>query len=176
MKASVHILAALALALLLPAAADAQNRITRPTSPKAQPQRTERPKPALAPQQNRVNNENPSELYAKGEQLLSQGKQTEARTYFRKAAEQGHAEAASQLGDLYYEGNGVPKNFAEALKWYRIAADKGYAYAQYSLGFMYEHAQGGTENIYEAVNWYRKAAGQGDESAKKALDKLGYSE
>ena len=34
-------------------------------------------------------------------------------------------------------GEGVPKNDAEAVTWYRKAAEQGYANAQFNLGYMY---------------------------------------
>ena len=44
-------------------------------------------------------------------------------------AKQGEARAQSGLALLYYEGDGVPKNFKEeAARWNRLAADQGFAY------------------------------------------------
>ncbi|MBQ7216764.1 MAG: SEL1-like repeat protein [Synergistaceae bacterium] len=44
-----------------------------------------------------------------------------------KSAEQG------QLGNMYYDGEGVEQNLAEAVKWFRKAAQQGSAYAQNKL-------------------------------------------
>ena len=52
----------------------------------------------------------------------------------------GYADAQSNLGIMYDNGNGVPENDAEAVKWYRKAADQGNAKAQYNLGVMYAMA------------------------------------
>ena len=49
----------------------------------------------------------------------------EALKWYRKATEQGLAEAQSNLGMMYYHGEGVPKDMAEATKWYRKAAEQG---------------------------------------------------
>jgi hypothetical protein len=87
----------------------------------------------------------------------------------RRAAEQGHAEAQSQLGWCYYSGQGVPQDYVEAVKWYRKAAEQGDANAQRSLGSCYENGQGVPKWCAEAVNWYRKAADQGDQSAQFSL-------
>ena len=59
------------------------------------------------------------------------------------------------------------------MEYYRIGADKGNAYAQYSLGYCYEQGQGVKSNRYRAIDWYKKAAAQGNESAEKALKKMG---
>jgi TPR repeat protein len=49
----------------------------------------------------------------------------EAVKWYRRAAEQGYAEAQDRLGVCYYLGIGVPKDFAEAYKWFILASDKG---------------------------------------------------
>ena len=38
--------------------------------------------------------------------------------------------AQYNLGVLYGEGKGVPKNYQESIKWYRLSADQGNAEAQ----------------------------------------------
>jgi uncharacterized protein len=59
---------------------------------------------------------------------------------------------------MYFNGQGVRQNYAEAVKWYRKAAEQGYAWAQYNLGFMYFHGQGVPQDYAEAAKWGRKAA------------------
>ena len=49
----------------------------------------------------------------------------EAVKWFRKAADQGHADAQCFLGLLYYEGEGMAQNKVEAVKWLRKAASQG---------------------------------------------------
>ncbi len=53
----------------------------------------------------------------------------EAVKWFRKAAEQGHAQAQNDLGCSYYHGNGVPKNRKKAIEWWKKAAAQGYEIA-----------------------------------------------
>lgn len=43
----------------------------------------------------------------------------------RPLAAKGEAWAQSRLGYAYQDGQGVPKNDAEAVKWYRLAAAQG---------------------------------------------------
>ena len=45
--------------------------------------------------------------------------------WIRKAATQGDAEAQHNLGAMYANGKGVPKDFAKALKWFQLAAEQG---------------------------------------------------
>jgi len=48
----------------------------------------------------------------------------------RPLAEQGDAVAQNYLGVMYYNGQGVPQNYAEAVRLYRLAAEQGIADAQ----------------------------------------------
>ena len=85
----------------------------------------------------------------------------EAVKWYRKAAEQGDAEAQFYLGLCYSNGDGVAKDLKEAAKWWRKAAEQGEAAAQYNLGVCYSNGNGVAKNYQEAVKWYRKAAEQG---------------
>ena len=87
----------------------------------------------------------------------------------RSAAEQGDASAQFNLGLKYYNGEGVPQDYQEAVKWYRLAAEQGDASAQGSLGAMYYIGEGVPKDDVEAVYWLRLAAGQGHASAQGAL-------
>ena len=78
-----------------------------------------------------------------------------------QVAKQGNAKAQYNLGGMYYNGQGVRKDYAQAVQWYRKAAEQGNAKAQYNLGVMYEKGQGVRKDYVEAVRWYRKAAEQG---------------
>ena len=62
----------------------------------------------------------------------------EAAKWYRKAAEQGHSEAQYQLGECYYCGHGVDKDYNEAVKWFRKAAEQGNSDAQYTLDMLGE--------------------------------------
>lgn len=79
--------------------------------------------------------------------------EAEAVTWFRKAAEQNHAEAQYNLGWRYAEGRGVPKDEVEAVKWYRRAAEQNHADAQAHLSLCCYHGIGATKNLFEAYKW-----------------------
>lgn len=70
-----------------------------------------------------------------------------------KLAEKGDANAQTNLGYMYDNGEGVPENDAVAVKWYRKAADQGYADAQFNLGGMYDDGEGVPENSIRAYVW-----------------------
>jgi len=70
---------------------------------------------------------------------------------------------------MYYQGKGVPQDYAEAVRRYRKAADQGHAWAQDGIGYMYSQGKGVPQDYAEAARWYRKAADQGDTRAQRIL-------
>jgi TPR repeat protein len=72
-------------------------------------------------------------------------------------------------GLRYRNGDGVPRDFAEALRWFGKAAERGLDAAQYELGLMHERGQGVSKNDFDAVAWFRKAAEQGHARAQAKL-------
>ena len=52
---------------------------------------------------------------------------------YRKAAEQGDANAQYNLGVCYEKGEGVKKDLSQAVQWYRKAAEQGMPGAQSKL-------------------------------------------
>ncbi len=81
----------------------------------------------------------------------------------------GDPAAQFNLGVMYAQGRGVPRDDAEAVRWYRLAADQGFAEAQYILGAMYVAGRGVPQDDAGAVRWYRSAADQGVAEAQGAL-------
>ena len=73
------------------------------------------------------------------------------------------------LGYKYKTGDGMPKDFQQAVYWYRKAAEQGYAPAQNNLGYAYQHGEGVSKDVQQAVYWYRKSAEQGNVSGQYNL-------
>jgi TPR repeat protein len=84
-------------------------------------------------------------------------------------ADQGDAQAQFNLALMYYEGEGVPQDYAEAIKWFRKGAEQGLAAAQYNLALMYYEGEGVPQDYAEAIKWFRKAAEQGLAAAQFTL-------
>ncbi|WP_414933033.1 tetratricopeptide repeat protein [Vibrio europaeus] len=118
-----------------------------------------------------------------------------AEKIFHKLADDGNAEAQTQLAFMYIEGKGHGRDPDLALKWLRKAADSGYAEAQYRLAGLYYHAvkkspeskifagivtmntHARSRNIVEhsdseAEKWYKKAALQGHLDAQHSLGEV----
>ena len=93
----------------------------------------------------------------------------EAVGWWRKAAEQGYAEAQMWMSVAYFMGWGVPEDEAEGVAWLRKAAKRGHAPAQFSLGQLYELGNLLREDLFFAVYWFDQAAAQGH---AEAIEKL----
>ena len=73
---------------------------------------------------------------------------------------------------MYQHGQGVPKDYVQAVKWYRLAADQGDARAQFNLGAMYDVGEGVPKDDAQAVKWFRLAADQANAWAQFNLGSL----
>ena len=74
--------------------------------------------------------------------------------WYTRAAEQGHADAQTSLGIMYYDGLGVSRNYAEAAKWFQLAAEQGHALAQNNLGVMYALGNGVLRDFLQIHMWF----------------------
>ena len=94
--------------------------------------------------------------------------------HYMLAYEKGYLSQSNEnrMGYMYQYGQGVEKDYSEAVKWYKKAADQGYAGAQCNLGVMYENGYGVEKDYSEAAKWYRKAADQGYDRALRNLSEL----
>jgi TPR repeat protein len=88
-----------------------------------------------------------------------------AATWYRRAAEQGHAEAQNSLGSMLQADDGIAQDYVEAVRWYQAAADNGIAEANNNLGYMHDLGLGVPEDDVEAVKLYRKSAEAGHTEA-----------
>jgi TPR repeat protein len=104
-----------------------------------------------------------------GRAYLKASNFTAAAVHFRKAADGNHALAQYNLGFLYENGRGVPRDDRQAVVWLRKSADQGVATAQLNLGLMYKDGRGVPKDEREAIVWLRKAADQRDAKAQYNL-------
>jgi CHAT domain-containing protein/TPR repeat protein len=93
--------------------------------------------------------------------------------YLRASADQDFGDAMASLGDKYYYGDFVVKDFYEARKWYELAwktKSKFAPHAAYMLGFMSFRGIGEPKNTSKAIELYQKAA---DAGSAQSLNELG---
>ncbi len=82
------------------------------------------------------------------------GEPTEAARYFLTAAKQGHAYAQFELGKLYRDGHGVPKDYVLAYMWMNIAAASGSEQSEQNRDELAKHMT--REQIAEAQRLSRE--------------------
>ncbi len=87
-------------------------------------------------------------------------------------AEQGNIEAQFNLGLLYDQGRGLPKDKTAALRWYRRAAVQGDMFAHNALGDNYWEGTGVPKDDREAARWGGLAADKGFVPAQHSLGKI----
>ena len=109
------------------------------------------------------------DYYNKGLEAYEQQNYHDAVYWFRKAAEQGYADAQRGLGVCYYNGEGVARDYLQAAYWFLKAAEQGDATAQCNLVVCYYNGYGVAQDYLQAVYWYRKAAEQGYAQAQYNL-------
>ncbi len=80
--------------------------------------------------------------------------------WFKKAAEQGLADAQYWLAHCYYDGKGIGKNVELAFEWFKKAAEQGLDYAEYELARCYYEGMGIDQNFELAREWTLKAVNQ----------------
>ncbi len=111
----------------------------------------------------------PAQALAAGATAEKSGAYAEALRQYTLGAEAGDAACMNALGDLHYDGHGVPQSFPQAVAWYRKAAEKGFAKGQSNLGYCYATGQGVAKDPVEAVKWHRLGAEQGYPNAQNNL-------
>jgi TPR repeat protein len=80
----------------------------------------------------------------------------------KEAARAGDADAQLEVGDIYYSGQGVSSDRAEARKWYEMAAAQQNPEASRKLGTMYSKGDGGKRDAKRAIELWRQAEKGGD--------------
>jgi len=85
---------------------------------------------------------------------------------WRPLAEQGHRDAQFNLGLLYENGLGVPRDAAAAAAWYKMAAEQGDRDSAAYLGEMYAEGMGVARDDAEALRWYVQAAELGHSASQ----------
>lgn len=111
--------------------------------------------------------------YYAGVDAMDAGDFDTAVRLFTESAEAGLEIAQYNLGVLYYAGNGVPQDYAQAFRWTQMAAEQGHTNSQYNLGTLYYNGLGLRAEIFnqwplslifrqsdleQAARWYQLAA------------------
>ena len=71
---------------------------------------------------------------------------------------------------MYEEGEGVPRDYEQAVYWFTKSAEQGFAPAQLRLGLTYEYGKSVPRSVVQAYVWFSLAAAQGNEDARLKLN------
>lgn len=82
--------------------------------------------------------------------------------WYEKACEREDEVALNNLGLIYRDGNGVPKNEQKGFEYIKRAAEKGSIIGQMILGDCYYDGKGVPKDLAQAAHWYLKAAESGN--------------
>ena len=99
-----------------------------------------------------------------------------SRAELQTRAEAGNADAAFQLGIMYYEGKNIPQNYDEAMKWFKTAADLGNSQGMFYTGVMYYKALSVPKDVGQATIWFQKASDLGNAHATFDLGTIAYQD
>jgi TPR repeat protein len=91
---------------------------------------------------------------------------------YQLAAAQNLDWAQCTLGTMYDEGNGVARDYTEALRLYQLAAAQGHPWALFIVADCHEKGRGVRKNKAAAIRWYRRAQAAGKRVAAAALRRL----
>lgn len=100
---------------------------------------------------------------------LSRGDHATAHRIYRSLADRGNVVAMTRLGTMYRAGQGMPRNYREALRWLDRAAALGSAEAQYQVGDMHLRGLGTEQDLLQAARYFSRAAEQGHARAQHVL-------
>jgi TPR repeat protein/transglutaminase-like putative cysteine protease len=84
---------------------------------------------------------------------------------WRAAAGRGDAAGQYMMALVYFRGDGIKQDHAEAMRWARMAAEQGLPGAMNLLGTMYQDGVGVPRDSAQAYTWFRRAADQFDMDA-----------
>ena len=166
-------------------AAPAPRKAPEPARPRPRPEPAPAPKPAAPPPQppppqfppppppepsppsstRLPNGMTIEEANTAGNKAYAGRKYGDAMKLFRLSADAGDATAEADIGDMYFQGHGVPVDYRQAMSWYRKAAAKGHAGAEEGIGALYARGQGVQTDYAEAMKWFRWSAAKGNADA-----------
>lgn len=86
---------------------------------------------------------------------------------FERLAKLGHPVAEWLMGNIYFFGQGVPRNFVRAREMFENSAEQGYFPAFAPTAQMHEQGLGTPPDPSKAYLWYNVAAAQLPDSAER---------
>lgn len=98
----------------------------------------------------------------------------QAYKWYKRFAEQGHADAQYRLAMMYDTGKGIYRSSSKAYEWYLKAAEQDDVKAQLNIGGMYASGNGRPQDYEKAYEWFMKSANNGYASSQYNIGTLYY--
>ena len=114
---------------------------------------------------------NNRQLFQKGADAYAKKEYVRSAEFLKRAAERGNVEALFGLGKLYWNGEGVPRDYAMAVRCYEKAAEKGNVEGMLIAGWLYYRGYKSENGIIlekdlkKARKYYMMAADRNEERA-----------
>jgi TPR repeat protein len=93
----------------------------------------------------------------------------EALSWYLWKANTGNVDAQYYLGEIFYLGLGISRDFAQAATWYSQAAEHDHMKAQYRMGCLALEGRGMVRDPSRAAVWFTRSANRGYAPAQCAL-------
>lgn len=119
----------------------------------------------------------PDDQFAVGDSYLAENP-ADGVSILVRAAERGSRSSAEELGQLFYDGAEVPRDYSKAAIWYRQFAEStrttmmtfaSVRTACERLGYLYSGVNGVSLDDGAAARWFLRAAGMGSASAQRSI-------
>ncbi|HEX8832535.1 MAG TPA: CHAT domain-containing protein [Longimicrobium sp.] len=95
-----------------------------------------------------------------------------ALTWFQRAMKAGSADARVDIGELYEQGQGAPRDLETAVCFYRTGAEGGSVRGMLIMARIYRNGLGVSRDYDKARVWYENATRKGSPEAMYALGEL----
>lgn len=120
----------------------------------------------------RANKGDADAMYGVGLHRLNAGNYADALKEFLFAEARGHVEAQFEIGLIFYEGKGVPKDCSSAVSFLVRASDNGHCTAKFVLGEIFAgRDKYWTDRVFAYV-WYSLAELCGHKEAAQKKNSL----
>jgi TPR repeat protein len=101
-------------------------------------------------------------LFEIGETYFNNMDFNKAFIWFQKSAARNNYEAQNRLGELYYQGRGVTKDYELAYEWFVKTSEGKNIKAFRNIGLMHRRGHGKPQNNGWALHFYFQAVENGD--------------
>ena len=127
-----------------------------------------------------VKNNIPEAMYQRGLIAIEEKETTKGLMLLDQSTKFYYKPAIKQLGVIYYQGEGIPKEIEKAVIYLKLGAEQNIQLSQYMLGLLYITGEGVIQDNHQAAKLLKKAIRGEDEAiagkAQRIYQKYGLGE